>query len=145
MSMPNTDRTEERWAYGGLRVLDGKRVHAWLSDSGDGRELLYAMKGTYSVGEIYRATVERREGHVILIGTPDYHADGRLDPDHTAELRARHHAAQTRLSLIKLERAAARRNELDDAIAPLRDLVRRTPNHADRSALVAYITRALLT
>ena len=90
-------------------------------------------------------TAEHRDGTLYLVGEPRYAADGQVDPDTAAEWRARHHAAETRAGLDRLQRNAARRNELDDALQPVRAIVQRLPSHADRSALIAYITRALLT
>jgi hypothetical protein len=29
-----SDTREEAWAYGGVRMLNGKRAHAWLRDAG---------------------------------------------------------------------------------------------------------------
>ncbi len=101
--------------------------------------------GSYAVGEVYHVTAEHRDGTLYLVGEPRYAADGQVDPDTAAEWRARHHAAETRAGLDRLQRNAARRNELDDALQPVRAIVQRLPSHADRSALIAYITRALLT
>ncbi len=137
------DRMEERWAYGGLRVLRGKRVHAWLREAGHGQELLYAMTGTFAIGEIYRATVSTTDAKVTMHGTPRHAADGRVDADLAARLRAEHHAAQARLSLARMERPAGRRDELDEALEPLRAIVRQLPTRADVTAFIAYVLREL--
>ncbi len=141
--MTDTDRHEERWAYGGVRALRGKRVHAWLREAGHGEELLYAMAGSFAVGEIYRATVSTADGKVTMHGTPQYAADGRVEADLAARLRALHHAAQARLSLARMERASGRRDELDEVVEPLRAIVRQLPTRADVTAFLAYVLREL--
>jgi hypothetical protein len=52
-------RPTERWVYGGIRVLDSKRVHAWIDAAG--RELLYAFarSGNWAIGSFYTAQVTR--------------------------------------------------------------------------------------
>lgn len=143
--MTEADRREERWAYGGLRVHQGSRVHAWLTNEGDGEELLYAMKGNYAVGEIYRATVSRTAEHVTLHGVPHYAGDGRVDSDLAARLRGVHEAAHTRLALARMERQARKHNELDEVLEPLRTIVRQLPTRADRAAFIAIVLRELST
>jgi hypothetical protein len=62
----------EDWVYGGIRVLKGKRVHAWIDQSG--RELLYAHKrgGTWAIGSYYTAQVSRHDGSTRLHNEPTY-------------------------------------------------------------------------
>jgi hypothetical protein len=141
---PEPEPVEEQWAYGGVRELAGKRVHAWLPEAGTGRELLYTMKGSFVIGEIYRASVTRSpEGRTVLHGSPRYEGDGRLDAEAARVLRAEHHTATTRLSLARMQRSAARRDELDEALAPLRAIAARFTSRADRAAFVAYVVAVL--
>jgi hypothetical protein len=141
---PEPTPHEEQWAYSGVRELAGKRVLAWLTEAGTGRELLYTMKGTFVVGEIYRASVTRTpEGKTILHGSPRYAGDGRVEPEVARLLRAEHHTATTRLSLARMERSAARRDELDEALQPLRAIAARLSSRADRAAFLAYVVAEL--
>lgn len=135
---------EEQWVYGGVRELAGKRVHAWLPGAGTDRELLYTMKGSFVIGEIYRAGVTRTpEGKTVLHGSPRYEGDGRFDAEVATLLRAEHHTATTRLLLARMQRSAARRDELDEALAPLRAVAARFTSRADRAAFVAYVLAEL--
>ncbi|HWG99233.1 MAG TPA: hypothetical protein VNV66_07905 [Pilimelia sp.] len=133
----------ERWAYAGLRVLSGKRVHAWVSDAGHGEELLYTLTGTYAVGEVYEARVTRTDDRVTLHGAPTYAGHGRVDTDLAARWHAEDTAARTRLASAPMERAAARRSELDDLLEPLRVISAQLPTRADRTALIAYVLAEL--
>ena len=137
------DRKEERWAYGGVRVLRGKRVHAWLREAGMGEELLFSLTGSFAVGEVYRATVSTVDGKTTVHGAPRFAGDGRVEPDFAARLRAEHHAAQARLSLARMQRAAGRRDELDEALEPLRAIARQLTSRADVTAFLAYVLREL--
>lgn len=139
------DRTTELWAYGGVRVLsNGKRTHAWIRDSGRGGLGLYSIAGSYSIGEIYRARVSvSADGSRSLYGQPAYHGDGRVTDERAAEFRAKHHAAQTLLSLAKREREGAARNELDALIAPLTALAGKCRGYHERAAFIAYVLAKL--
>jgi hypothetical protein len=62
--------SDETWVYAGVRVLNGKRVHAWVDDHGRGVELLYQQRGTYVIGNAYRARVTRTGERTSLHGPP---------------------------------------------------------------------------
>ncbi len=84
---------------------------AWLPDSGNGHELLLVpMKGSYTVGLLYRVWVTRADGRVVVHGWPRY-ANRRVEPGLAALLRAEHYAAHARLALaqIKPRRSVASR------------------------------------
>jgi hypothetical protein len=51
--------------------------------------------------------------------------------------------AQTRIESLRAERYAARRNALDEAIAPLLELAGPLRTGAQREALAAYVIRKL--
>lgn len=138
-------RVEHRWAYGGVRVLDGKKAHLFITDAGTGDRLFYtSLKGSYVVGEIYRVTVSTTDdGHTMLHGRPEFANDGRLDDDIAVGLRGEHHAATVTLSMAVLHRKAATRDELDAALQPLRTIAARLRTRADRAALIAHIITAL--
>jgi hypothetical protein len=151
ISMPRNDATdikdarEERWVYAGIRVLRGKAAQAWITDSGDGETVYFSPRGGPVVGEIYRASVTRQGESVTLHGTPRYAGDGRVNHERAADLLAGQQVAQALLAVARLERAAAKRNELDAALDPLRQIARRMKTSAEKDALVAYILRAILS
>ena len=43
MTATDPEPAEETWTYAGVRVLDGKRQHAWLDPAGE--ELLFSRTG----------------------------------------------------------------------------------------------------
>jgi hypothetical protein len=139
------DTTTERWIYGGIRVLDGKRVHAWIDPGG--RELLYAHKraGNWAIGSSYTAQVIRTGPSTALYGTPTYTGNGDTPDELRRELWANHLAARTRLSDLTQERKAAQRNAIDEALRPLLAAARTVKTSADRDALIAYVMRQLIT
>src|SRR5439155_19063805 len=73
--------TVQWWAYGGIRVLYGGRMLAWLTDSGDGEGLLFEPRrhgGSFTVGLLYPARATRRDGRTWMHGSPGK-AHGRVD------------------------------------------------------------------
>src|SRR5881227_934662 len=73
--------TVQWWAYGGIRVLYGGRMLAWLTDSGNGEELLFEPRrrgGSFTVGLLYPVLVTRRDGRTRMHGSPGK-AHGRVD------------------------------------------------------------------
>jgi hypothetical protein len=132
---------EETWTYAGVRVSrDGKRRHAWLDPSGE--ELTSSRTGgSMAVGSHYTVTVTRSD-KVIIHGTPVYAGSAAGQATRRA-LWAEHTAAQTRLELIRAERNAARRNALDEALAPLVELAAGLRTSAERDAFAVYVLRQL--
>jgi hypothetical protein len=131
---------EMRWAYGGVRVLGGKKVHALVEDAGHGVARLYSLRAAgLVIGEIYRVTISYERGHTCLHGQPRYHGDGRVKAELAAQWRAQHEAAQAALALARQHRHAARRDELDDALEPLRVIAATLRTSADRTAFAAYV------
>jgi hypothetical protein len=142
MTATDPEPAQETWTYAGVRVLDGKRQHAWLDPTGE--ELLFARTGgSMAVGSHYTAQVIRRDdGRITLRGTPIYAGSAAGEATRLA-LWAKHTAAQTRLELIRAERNAARRNALDEALAPLLEVAAGLRTGAERDALAAYILRRI--
>jgi len=134
----------ERWTYGGIRALDGKRVHAWIDPTG--REMLYAHKrgGGWAIGSYYTAHISRDGTTTRLHGLPAYTGEGTDDDALRRDLWASHTAAQTRLAELAQERNAARRNAIDDALQPLIAAARSLKTSADRDAFAAYVLRQLI-
>jgi hypothetical protein len=65
------------------------------------------------------------------------------DDDLRRQLWAQPSAATTRLELIRAERSDAKRNALDEAIAPLLAMARSLRTTAERDALAAYVIRKI--
>lgn len=57
--------------------------------------------------------------------------------------RAQHSAATTRLELVRAERNDARRNALNEAVAPLLEIARTLRTTAERDALAVYVLRKI--
>jgi len=138
------DAAKERWIYGGIRVLDDKRVHAWIDPTG--RELLYTFKrsGNWAIGSYYTARVTRAGGSTRLHSIPTYTGDGYTDDEPRRQLWAKDTAARAQLALLTQERNAARRNAIDEALAPLIAAARALKTSADRDAFTAYVMRRLI-
>ena len=97
---PPVEPTVEWWAYGGIRVLYSGRMLAWLTESGDGEEVLFEPRrrgGSFTVGLLYPVLVTRRDGRTRMHGSPGK-AHGRVDATLAALLRAEHYTAQARLA-----------------------------------------------
>jgi len=141
--MAGTGEEEELWTYGGVRVSGrGRRVYAWIDQAGE--ELWFPKTGTHAaVGSQYKVTVKRDDGVTSIIGTPQY-AGRASDDDLRRQLWAQHSAATTSLELARAERSDARRNALDEAIAPLLRIARTLRTTAERDALAVYVLRKIV-
>ena len=140
-----TEIVEETWIFGGTRISNGARVHAWVpaARGNPGDELWFKAKGSYAVGAAYTVRVSRTDDTTTKHGAPEFLSGaGALTgwtPEALAHLNASHSAAETRLRLAALERNAKRSSELDAALAPLLAIAERMAG-SDRAAFVAYVT-----
>lgn len=134
----------EEWVYGGIRVLDGKRVHAWIDRSG--RELLYAHKRgrTWSIGSYYTAQVSRHDDTTRLHNEPTYTGE-QADHDLRRHLWAADTAARAQLARLAQERSEARRNAIDEVLEPVLAVARTLKSGPDRDAFTAHILRRMLS
>lgn len=134
----------ERWVYGGIRVLDGKRVHAWIDPSG--RELLYAFKRAshWAIGSFYTAEVSRQDSTTRLHNTPAYTGE-QADDELRRHLWAADTAARTQLARLAQERNDARRNAIDEVLEPVLAVARTLKTGPDRDAFTAHVLRRLLS
>jgi hypothetical protein len=143
---PSDEPTTEWWAYGGILVLYGGRMLAWLTDSGDGEELLFESRrrgGSFTVGLLYPVLVTRRDGRTHMHGSSGK-AHGWVDATLAALLRAEHYAAQARLALLRMKPPPPLgRIRLDEAIDPVRAIAWGLTDRADRAALLAYVVAEL--
>jgi hypothetical protein len=134
----------ETWTYGGTRAgKDGKKWHAWLDAAGEEHWFARTGGSRMAVGSRYTAQVTRRDdGGISLHGTPEY-ARSQAGEETRRSLWTEHTLAQTRIEALRAERDAARRNALDEAIAPLLELAAPLRTGAQRDALAAYVIRKL--
>ena len=96
-----------------------------------------------AIGSRYVVRVTRRDdGGLTLHGVPEY-ASSQADQATRQALWAEHTVAQAQIEARRAERDAARRNALDEALAPLVDLARPLRTGAQRDALAAYVIRKL--
>ncbi len=139
---PGAVPATETWTYGGIRAdKHGKRWHAWLDTAGD-EHWFSRTGGQMAVGSHYTVQVSRHDGTLTLHGIPGY-AGTRADQDTRRTLWTEHTLAQTRIETLRAERNDARRNALDEAIAPLLELAAPLRTGAQRDALAAYVIRKL--
>ena len=142
MNEPAPEPVTETWTYGGIRAgKDGKKWHAWVDPAGE-EHWFGSTGGRMAVGSRYTALVTRRDDGISLHGTPEY-AGSQADRETRATLWTEHTLAQTRIEAMRAERDAARRNALDEAIAPLLELAAPLRTGAQRDALAAYVIRTL--
>jgi hypothetical protein len=132
----------ETWIYGGIRAgQDGKRRHAWIDPAG--QEHWFSRVGArMAVGSRYTVQVSRHDGTLTLHGTPEY-AGSAADQATRRALWTEHTLAQTQIEASRAERDAARRNALDEALAPLLEVAAGLRTGAQRDALAAYVLRKL--
>lgn len=142
--MSGDNERTELWTYGGLRVgRGGKRYHAWRPPERTPENLgLFAtLRGSYVVGSVYEARVEREDDGITVIGQPQWQQQSE-NPELRAELEVAHRAARTTLDRRALESRAKRNSALDEAIAPLVELARKRPSN-QRDAFATYVLRKL--
>ena len=145
------NQSEEFWLCAGRRVgRAGQPVDAWVpGEDGSAAPLFYAVdKGPAPVvGALYRVTVTRDGDECVLHGRPEFSRGPVADLDTQLEWAARDMAARARLSALRRERAAAKRNDarndLDELIEPLRAVAAKLRVGADRDAFLAYVLRRL--
>lgn len=97
-----------------------------------------------AVGSHYTVQVSRHDGTLTLHGTPEY-AGSAADEATRRALWAEHTLAQTQVEASRAERDAARRNALDEALAPLLEVAAGLRTGAQRDALAAYVIRKSTT
>jgi hypothetical protein len=141
--------SEEFWLYAGRRIgRTGQPVDAWVpNEDGTGDVVLYAAgRGPgHVVGASYRVRVDRHDPGTMMHGAPEFHRGQVASMELRVEWAARDMATRARLSAQRRERAAARHNDLDELIEPLRQVAAKLRTAADRDALVAHVLRRLIS
>lgn len=140
MSSKENDSAEpqlEEWVFGGSRVDNGKRHHAWIPVTDPHNELFFKPRGSFAVGSVYEVQVFRREGKVSKYPDPKY-----LRRSDDEELRdrisARHAAAEVVIGRQQLERADKKTDPLTVAIDRLAELAKHV-HPSQRNALAALV------
>lgn len=143
MTDPVNKRVEE-WFHKGVRTNeDGKRYLLWTD--GGGSERRFTGRETYVTGGIYEANVSdhaAKAGSIVLHGTPTFKRR-HTDSDLIAGWRAAEAAAEAIIARKAAERKAARRDALDEAMAPLRRYASTLRTGAERDGLAAHIIRTI--
>jgi hypothetical protein len=137
MSDQPETRTEE-WVHTGVRVSSkGKRVTTWQVPSG--KAISFIERKSYITGGVYTVKVSDAEGGgIVRHGDPRW--DHRYDnDDDVAQWRAREVAAEAALAHKVNERAAAKRDALNEAMNPLVNIARTLRTSAERDAFIAHI------
>jgi hypothetical protein len=133
--------SEMRWAYGGVRVLGGKKVHALVEGrpaTGSPASTVCARPGWSSARST--ASPSATNGATpACAASPATTATAASRPELAAQWRVHHEAAQAALALARQHRHAARRDELDEALEPLRVIAATLRTSADRTAFAAYV------
>lgn len=105
--------------------------------------LLFPAGGSFATGSAYTATVTRTADGVTLHGDPVY-SDQDVPRELRQDLWAADTAARAKLSHLTMERNAAKKNALDEAIQPLADIVGKIRTNPERNAVIAHILNRLL-
>lgn len=142
---PVSGVVEERWAYAGVRNLDGRAEHAFVLDAGHGATRHYtSVTASLVIGRIYRVTVNRAAGATVLHGEPRDAHDGHLDhPRTVARWLAQHDTAHVSLAMHTMDRDPGRRDELGNALQPLRAIAVTMRTPTDRAAFTALVLNAI--
>ncbi|GLY54878.1 hypothetical protein [Lentzea sp. NBRC 102530] len=141
MSDKESDAVEpkpEEWVFGGSRVDNGKRFHAWIPlDDPHRNELFYKPRGSFAVGSVYEVQVVRREGRVSKYPDPKYLRRCE-DEALRDQVSARHAAAEVVIGRQQLERADKKDDPVTVAVDRLAELARHV-HPSQRNAFAAMV------
>ena len=133
------ERTAEVLTYLGKRAgITRAHVHVWQDAAG--RELVYGRLAGQVIGGLY-AVETKRDGDDISVyaSTLRWTGDRIADTDQIRTWQAEEKADMASVERARLEKRAAAGDELEAALAPLRDLLRAQRTHAKRAALIAVV------
>lgn len=136
--------TTDQWIYGGIRVLAGKRFHAWIGP--DGCEGLYPCRpgGPWVIGAVYPALTTHAEDRTILSGEPLGTSTKLASDDLRRSLWVKDIAAEAHLVQQAWDCREGQPNAVDEALQPVVQALRTLRLTADRDAFIAYVLRCLL-
>lgn len=145
MTATGTDTyTAERWQYAGRRLAaDG--TLAWVWHGPDGKEMWYGdkMAAGSVIGGVYEARVERTPDRTSLHGSPEFREFPRDHHPDRDQWAVADRVARTRHQLARTERTEAKRDPLDELLAPLLAHAGRLRTQTDRDVLAAYVIRRI--
>jgi hypothetical protein len=136
----------ETWAYAGQRLTRQHRLATlWIDNAGAGTELWFTRKTRHVIGGLYEVTVTRHDNDGLSRHGDAIYTGKQLPPDDERVRRwtTHHHAAHVRHQQIRAEANAAKRDAIDHALQPLRELVATCRTRDERDALLATILRRL--
>jgi hypothetical protein len=139
--MTEDGRQEQEWVATGTRVLssDG-RGQEFLTETGELK--VYAERVSYVIGGIYTVQTSTKGGRTIRHGDPVY--TGRRRPaEERALWEAEDQAAEVALDRAALERKHRKGGALDEALAPLLEIMAGTRTGTQRQALIGYVSDRL--
>lgn len=133
----DVEKVEREWTYAGLRrAWDGKEHHEWIDHDGTARHF-DGFKGQF-VGGVFRVTTTA-DGDTVFFNKkakPEYVGPSDADDATKAGWRALHSSAE---AAKRMEREAAKIDELDDLIKPLSMAYLRCKDKHQRAALIGVI------
>jgi len=140
MSSKENDAVEakpEEWVFGGSRVDDGKRFHAWIALSDPNEEMFYKPRGSFAVGSVYEVQVIRREDRISKYPDPKYLR--RCEDEALRDrVSARHAAAEVVIGRQQLERADKKDDPVTVAVERLAELAKHV-HPSQRNAFAAMV------
>lgn len=152
MTAPASHIVREDWAYAGVRYTPDqqdkdKLIDYWFSDHGLADESLWSVRrlgGTrYVIGGVYAIRVSRVGTTITRHGAPRYTGNFVADTQRmewsAMDARARLER-QRRLDQLNKHRA----DVIDQALAPLDELLKSLRTHAEREALLVTVMRRIM-
>lgn len=139
---------KERWVYvGKRRIVNGKLAQGFLPIGPDGklardvdRPLMYEkLKTGTSAGSIYELLVERTDDSILVTPSSLRYIDRWHDNDQVAEWRAASEASEIAHRGIQREKSDNARNELLDAMRPLRLAYQKTDPRGQQALAVLLL------
>jgi hypothetical protein len=132
------ESSTELWTYAGRVMLrGGKPGHAWIDPNGN--ELYYDKLTGSALGSQYEVEVTRTDDSVKVGLSPRWVQSSDPNP----EWVLRDNATRVDIATRRGERSAAKRDRLDEAMAPLVGYAKTCRTGAERDALVATVVRRL--
>jgi len=141
-ALPET--VTEIWTFAGRRLdAKGRAHHEWIPSEGE--TLWFKVTGSYVIGGRYDVQViHHPAGGTSMRGVPTYIRPIQ-DTEQIAVWEAQDKASQTTAAVLRRERSAAASSELDRALGPLLTIAARMKTQAEIDALVAMVTRKIVT
>lgn len=136
------DATTELWVYLGTRPGQSvAKVHGYRRPNGDENWFKRAFTTYASVGYLYRVSFTTADDTTFSVKRTTEFTDERAEDFNELVLADR--VAAGKLAAEQLERNAKRKNDIDEALAPLIEIAKSLKATAHREALITYVERAI--